>query len=506
MSNNVRVVFTGWKTGNSPVRCFSVPECREFTVNRLAALGIGEDRLGPQVGQPPAEVAPPDKVAEMNKYIQSAALNGKRPQSEPITNLPPVETRVCVPSLPSYDHWKRNHGIAMNPYQRSRKVGFWRISKLGERHTKYLVGYSSLSVPSSYLGWTDVVRGGSFGETWYAEFRVEITLDYWTLSSSHNGLLLAQKVIVDRTDPDLTDLVVTKLLAEAAKADFDMSTELAELGDALAMLKSLAPDLIKNLGRLGKLASRIPAYWFSKAGRRKLRQLIREGKTIPDLLAEYWMLYRYGIMPAYYAVEDIKKALKRKSAQFVTERTGDSKDDFRVARRPPTSTSVVEEQIYTTAVKTHGVWKARGLDLAAKQAQTWLPTTALELVPFSWVIGWFVNVGDWIQSLRPISSTASKYSISVKTENKFEIQIRQDPTEVKTVVKQEILNFGSFYIYVNGTYVKNRPQAIDTAYSESMTAFQRAVDTGSRTITTDVNFNLRRALDSLALLWQFVLK
>lgn len=200
--------------------------------------------------------------------------------------------------------------------------------------------------------------------------------------------------------------LVTDTAAALNEATMDLLTTLAELPETVKMVQ----DTLRFAGN--KLKG------FKTAEKALKKKLLKEG--IPrnelqgaDALAKLWLQYRYGLMPIWYTLQDVKKALKDGfSAEFVKE----------------SNTKVVESEPHKGFrgdwSLVDSCWMKRRFDPTDKSAQFRRVfgvnpfTTAWELTTLSFVVDWFINVGDTISALTPIPSLEEKATFSWKNKIK----------------------------------------------------------------------------------------
>lgn len=416
----------------------------------------------------------------------------------------PDVSRFCVPTKPSYAEAKARGVIAMNPYAIRRKQ-LVRKEYVPIMKTTELAGGGEILTPSGYFGGfkATYITGGVHS---YPSVNVSHKVD---IKISGRSRLQSTRVIFSehygppfqRVDPNLLEVVTTSLLAKASEADLDLSTTMAEFIESVNTFTSLIPNLIETISEMRRLTASIPAFFFSKKGRRRIRQLLREGKKIPDAVFQYWMLYRYGIMPAVYTFQDVEKALGRTHAKFTTVRTGnDAEQDQSGTKYLP---SAILQYTYHVTNRTTGVWKGKNTfdTLSHKRTQVWLPTTLWELVPLSFVVDWFLNVGEYIQSLRPIVGAEASYCVGVKLVKVTRCHVEATPAvTIKEGPFEEYLP-ATRYTFTWTGIQKTGFEGAGTLYSSNETTFSRVVNPTKRSILPNINLNWKRMLDSAALLW-----
>lgn len=258
------------------------------------------------------------------------------------------------------------------------------------------------------------------------------------------------KGIDDFVERDLLNEVVTATLAEANSRTVDMLTALAEGPETVMSIKTAVMEVIRLFkdARKGHLrimnsAKRVQREhearihrinfasrqeWLVARNARtrriiehKRRQAISQSrrdlalamKEFTDAVSQVWLTFRYGIMPNVYLVEDLIEATSKPLEEFV--RFGQKRE---IEIEPP------EMPGWETTGKIHGVLRCfdkRKFDSAsmASKEYSWnVAVTLWELVPLSFVIDWFVNVGDVLSALFGGTKEYLEAStISVKIEN-----------------------------------------------------------------------------------------
>lgn len=147
-------------------------------------------------------------------------------------------------------------------------------------------------------------------------------------------------------------------------------------------------------------------------GSRKNRE--RRGRTTQESLgegvnaaAQCWLEARLGWRPFLMELDALRKELEegRFSERYTARGQSSRTDDTSQSIDRNTSgiiTSHVESHQTTYTVRagilyegSHSITQRMGFDWSA------VPVTAWELIPFSFVVDWFVNLGDYIQALTP---------------------------------------------------------------------------------------------------------
>ena len=166
-------------------------------------------------------------------------------------------------------------------------------------------------------------------------------------------------------------------------SSYDPLTDLAELRESLETIHSLLRSALHPLQTIRDL-------FVNKKGRLSLVG----GWT------QRWMEFRYGIMPIIYSIQDVMKTMRQIKLVYHTERA------FRPLTKSKDSSVGMGSQFYQK-VQFTGIIRATGKSkppesefLRLLDSLSFNPLkTAWELIPMSFVVDWFVNVGDYIEAL-----------------------------------------------------------------------------------------------------------
>lgn len=299
--------------------------------------------------------------------------------------------------------------------------------------------------------------------------------------------------------PDVSNLktrVYTQLMADVSSADFDLSTNLAEAKETATMFKNMIPQLFDSYRNLRKAYVNVPKEAFKRGlSKRRFKKMLKE---LPDEATSYWLLYRYGIMPAKYAVDDLQKAISRENPVFETIRAGDSE-----------KLDLPQGWTGKAQAKAHAVWKGKFSSSSPKRTSMWLPTTAYELVPFSFVADWFVNVGDLLQQLRPVPTVYSNSCISCKIEidSKKTHKIELQPGVYNVSLTANAKNLGPAFSATTGNITLNGVATIPSLFQKEVPVsvykaeiFSRGSGNVGFALNTDLTW--KQTLDAISLTWQ----
>lgn len=321
--------------------------------------------------------------------------------------VPPPPTRY-VELFPRVSHnngkrWKarvRTKDIILSPYV------------VGVAEFTYTVGKTETYISGPINRQKDLYRSGLFQV--YDKNRQWIIVDGWIYESSRiNYPATFQKIseTVFRDDPtgaiadtltgsigsDLDGALVAKTLANANRGTIDALTAIAEFPETLRSLM----DGVKLCLKIYKDA-RIKSFrLYNKAKRQSdvnqsQADIAKNARELADAIANVWLNYRYNIMPNVYLIEDLVKTLETQLKEFIRFREGKN-------IQPSIEFNIDKWSNDSQAFNcTHRVMIKRLIELRSSFPKikhlvlTNVAVTGYELVPFSFVFDWFVNMGDMI--------------------------------------------------------------------------------------------------------------
>lgn len=197
--------------------------------------------------------------------------------------------------------------------------------------------------------------------------------------------------IVDQgTVRDLESEVSTEMLSQRGRADSNLYESLAEID--------------KTIGLFDKPISRL-TQTFNKAAQAKREGKFR-GYTV-DGISHLWLAYRYGIVPLINDIQGITDGLTKKTE--LRRETTRAKKGFETSKSISYQSSfgVVRATVDCNITESYTV---RAMSLDEFSTSLWenigftpkgLATVPWELVRYSFVADWFLNIGDFLGAITP---------------------------------------------------------------------------------------------------------
>lgn len=200
-------------------------------------------------------------------------------------------------------------------------------------------------------------------------------------------------------DDDITRMI-TNVASEANMGTIDALTSVAELPEAIRFLI----DTLKLFMRVFKDAKRKEFHLFNKKKRIqglsvKEMSAINQAKAIKDVtdaIADVWLQFRYAIMPMVYTIEDAVKTNDSLKKEFLRFRAGFAHDiPFNITLPQGWTVNKTRLNCRSRILIKNGYQNGAQLsDLLGSN----IHLTAWELIPLSFVVDWFINIGDFISS------------------------------------------------------------------------------------------------------------
>lgn len=287
--------------------------------------------------------------------------------------------------------------------------------------------------------------------------------------------------------------------------NWDVSTDLAEGKETVGLLRQTAAKLMNLASAVKRKDIHTIARFFrvstTRRGLKRLRRRIYpqrtlggEGVRVMDVMSNLWMSYRYGFMPMVYSMQDAAIAFNASFAKGVslteqvtlsdflsevTSNTGNTWEGYNALNK--------SLRICSGSFRKKAYFNYTNSMLARLIGNpvTTLARTAWEVVPFSFVVDWFVGIGDYLDNLQ-VDTLVPTSSVNV-TEKGF----------------SRVLN----WFEPNGTSTGYR-HTIDRFFGNSAeaTAFKFERSKGSLSVPgVDLSqswYTFKRSIDSACLSWQ----
>lgn len=227
---------------------------------------------------------------------------------------------------------------------------------------------------------------------------------WWEVNASASGSVYNTNVF-DQAECDEASERVSNECQMESLSSFDLLTEAAEAREIPELVRSTSSGLIQTLKGLKsrhswsdlKYASKIPPIKLLKHASRAIRSI-----------GSNWMKYRYAIMPLAYSYRDALKTAERVQDMHTKKIRVVRPKDLGVSLPANTVQYIWTEYVGTITYRASAYQFFSWEEMAPLSGLGMNPlATIWELIPYSFVVDWFVNVGDYIA--RKTSSDLSTF-------------------------------------------------------------------------------------------------
>lgn len=188
--------------------------------------------------------------------------------------------------------------------------------------------------------------------------------------------------------------------AAAAKiysSTWDAGTFTAELGKTMSMVNQAKRRLVRLIVNIFK--------------HRKLGF----PTSFPDLISKiskFWLEYRYGWRPLLYDLEDIRQSIESMKELERTRYKDRVGKNWALSSQETWTVSGTPRSLRSTKVDYYklGVRGMVAADIQLSKARINVPLTAWELVTFSFIVDWLINVGQAIEAMSLVALSTNHTS------------------------------------------------------------------------------------------------
>jgi len=287
-----------------------------------------------------------------------------------------------------------------------------------------------------------------------------------------------------------SNLVLTRAYAKMNEADFQLLVSIGEFHKTVSLIESGLNDMVRITTTFASQLRSI---------RRRFRKITSNGQLV-DMrreLSQRWLEYRYGWKPLMFDIENATKAysnlvsskptrrqVSRASEEFEYEYSGTDASN----RTGLTSCSIGYRHRYTAKVSAGVIWELTdetpAQDYLHRLGLYWrdIPSVAWELVPYSFVVDWFVNVGDWLNAALPNPNvavlgnwvTTQNVEVSTNVITRATISVAANPPYPATVLTSG--GQGSIYLERSLNRQANVQRSLLPAFTTRDLGLLRSID------------------------------
>ena len=320
-----------------------------------------------------SDAAPPPFVhLSLVDRFRSPLVRRKRPSGQSMTPWQ-VRHNTYETLLGSYDDIVYNDAFRTSPgwYYTTRCGG-------GSDPVPPAASYPSTVKKTGLLG-----TGGSGVDYLYfqsnrlkAHVKRYVTVHSLPTSVSSRQLKSSDGLYLDELQSKIDDLK-RKVVSDTLDA-YDAGTEFAERTKTIQTIAGILRSCVAPI--------------------QTLRRALKDFKNRPGTtLADYVLQYEYAVRPLLYSMEQIRKIQKDRARLTIRKSRSQSFTFSTDSQIPTTEPSLYERGSVVVKLRACSYYHFDDeLDRVTSSLRFNPLLTAWELIPFSFVIDWFVGVGDWL--------------------------------------------------------------------------------------------------------------
>jgi hypothetical protein len=291
-----------------------------------------------------------------------------------------------------------------------------------------------------------------------------------------------QKALSNSEINQALQICATKVHAKVADGDAELLVSLAELKQTVALLRSPLNNFLKFLAKVAKDKSVAVS-------------VAKRSLTVGQYLVAEWLTYRYGVRPLIKDIQDILKAVSRdKIGMLHTARAQETRQkqfvwhhDVSHGHLKTSYDVLTQDEVIVKCGITFNA-EMTVMDFLGLSPSN-LPSVAWELIPFSFVVDWFVNIGTYIKALRP---------------HPFVKQRNQYSTITRSITSSIVPTGTELVLFPTASTLLRQMSGAETVVSRVKTRLITvpAPSIRSKIRLPDFNLSDLRILDLLALIFQ----
>lgn len=307
----------------------------------------------------------------------------------------------------------------------------------------------------------------------------------------------------DPSNVSLDEQDVRSAVVSSANSGFDVLTTFAEMPETIELILSALK------------AARHPLIGMKEVWKEyKRRDPKQRGLKFHADLMNQWMQYRYGIMPLVMSIEDAVKLLNSTVTEFSTAREGDLTHDIESSYPLIQPKSFLYQKSYLD-VKIRAVAKSKydNANTFLIDMLTFNPLqTAWELIPLSFVVDWFVNVGDMLFNMTSsVGDLAIQRAFCSSIKYKYSVDTYLFHKEVVRFARSEVAELDYLKKPLRPSFSVEYKHQIDVdqrIFSESYSGYRRVLfnPSDAATLHFNPNLNWKRMIDGYVLSFKAVTK
>lgn len=295
-----------------------------------------------------------------------------------------------------------------------------KYQSMGKSAAKLGAGTGVPSGTSNFRGlnWTNDV---GIAKLYYARFE-----GTYNISPSDVGFPIDKLHDFMSSIPSLqsiSDASVTTTLADANRGTVDMLTSIAEMPEFLRSVLQGCRAIVRMYGEARRkefrlinkaktlrleLARMKPDANFKDIKqleelRKRQRTILKQIEEITSAVADVWLNWRLNIYPTAKTIEASLEALEKLDTKFLRFR-----DRFDGPVEPPTFEDWTVSGNFSVTKRCFIKRGAQAGEIFSQLFTTDIASTAWQLLPFSFILDRYVDIGTWIVSLTPRNSKVTE--------------------------------------------------------------------------------------------------